>query len=86
VFSIFPAYLDSKTGRQAWISVDQSGIPPGLWRAWKTMVDSWRWAMPVEGSGPARSPPSFPARPVLAFPGPRPFLAAFVHGDPLPLP
>ena len=41
---------------------------------------------PTAGSGPACSPLSFPVRPVLTFPGPRPFLGAFARRDPLPLP
>ncbi len=52
-------------------------------RCWETAIDE---VVPVEGSGPGRPPPSFPARPVLAFPGPRPFLDAFVHRESLPLP
>jgi hypothetical protein len=35
---LFPITLDSKTGRQQWISVDRGGNSIGLWSGWKPLV------------------------------------------------
>ena len=43
---------DSKTGRQQWISVDDSGNSIGFWSGWKTSMDGGRQEVPKGGLEP----------------------------------